>query len=148
MSEVFARLQARIASLPSNAEGMRQALARADHGAALSPPSPIVEEAQNMPIPLDLRKDAQARWPSHGQNQEKTGEPPHGEPQGDRLKELLLPFEPWPATLSLDSAGRIQVKASRLLLPQMQAYCLQHEPELKAFLKSRPGHAWSTMRKS
>lgn len=69
-------------------------------------------------------------------------------PQVDMLKELLLPFEPWRATLSLDSAGRIQVKASRLLLPQMQAYCEQHGPELQAFLKSRPGHTWSTMRKS
>ena len=63
--------------------------------------------------------------------------PADNRPQGDMLKELLLPFQPWPVTLAHDCTGHIQIKASRLLLSQMQA-----------FLKSRPGHAWSTMRKS
>ena len=68
--------------------------------------------------------------------------PPHGGPQVDRLKDLLLPFQPWPVTLALDAAGHIQVKASRLLLSRVQAYCEQHGPELQTFLKSCPGHAW------
>ena len=75
------------------------------------------------------------------------GEPPtHGGPQGDRLKELLLPFQAWPVALTLDAAGQIQVRASRLLLPQMQEYCERHGPELQAFLESCPGHTWSTMK--
>ena len=75
------------------------------------------------------------------------GEPPtHGGPQGDRLKELLLPFQAWPVALALDGAGQIQVKVSRLLLPQMQEYCERHGPELQAFLESCPGHTWSTMK--
>ena len=63
-------------------------------------------------------------------------------PQEDRLKDLLLPFQAWPVALALDAAGQIQVRASRLLLEPMREYCLQHEPELQAFLKSCPGHAW------
>ena len=75
------------------------------------------------------------------------GEPPNnGRPQEDRLKDLLLPFQPWPVALALDAAGQIQIRASRLLLPQMQAYCEQHGPELQAFLESCPGHTWSTMK--
>ena len=72
---------------------------------------------------------------------------PHGGPQGDRLKELLLPFQAWPVALALDAAGQIQVRASRLLLPQMQEYCERHGPELRAFLESCSGHTWSTMRR-
>ena len=97
------------------------------------------------------------KWPERCQSQgcpgvsvqeRPQGDPsPYGGPQGDRLKELLLPFQAWPVALVLGAAGQIQVRASRLLLPQMREYCLQHEPELQAFLEGCPGHTWSTMRR-
>ena len=85
---------------------------------------------------------ALTKKPERYQSQASLGVPVPGRPQEDRLKELLLPFQAWPVALALDAAGQIQVRASRLLLEPMREYCLQHEPELQAFLKSCPRHAW------
>lgn len=118
----------RLASLDLSRVSARRFMGE-DEDASLSAPEP---GTASISLPADNRPP---------------GEPStHGEPQGDMLKELLLPFQPWPVALALDAAGQIRIKASRLLLPQMQAYCEQHGPELQAFLESCPGHTWSTMK--
>lgn len=155
MSDVFARLQARIASQPCNAEGMRQAVAgRNNMLDAIGPGMPPVAcEARNSLENMGAQtEEAGVHSLMHGHkvpssslpvdNNSQVKPPTHGGPQVDRLKDLLLPFQAWPVALALDAAGQIQITASRLLLPQMQAYCEQHGPELQAFLKSCPGHAW------
>lgn len=136
MSEVFARLQARIASLPSNAEGMRQALARADHGAGPAPT--IAEEAQDMPEAMDSR--AEASFPPHGQQYQ--GEPGE-QPAPVSMRWILTPCLLVPIALELDASGVLTWQAGQFD-DNVRALCEEHGPRIRAFLSTLPGHRWES----
>lgn len=155
MNDVFARLQARIASQPCNAEGMRRAVAGRNSMQDTTDPGmpPVACETRNSLESMGAQAEkpgVHTLKPGHKEpssslpvdNSSQVKPQTHGGPQVDRLKDLLLPFQPWPVALALDAAGQIQVRASRLLLEPMRDYCERHGPELRAFLKSCPGHAW------
>ena len=138
MSEVFARLQARIASLPSNAEGMRQALARADQGAG--PGLPFAEEAQDMPGPMATRAPAPA--PPHGQQyQAETGE----QPAPQAMRGLRCPCTLVPVVLELegDITGPLTWQAGQFD-DNVRALCEEHGAQLRAFLSTLPGRRWES----
>ena len=153
MSEAVARLKERIARLPVNSGGVVQALVEAGaNNVRAAPASVLAGQSKQGGAERNTSRDTGSLSSDNAApasvRESPQGDPsPYGGPQGDRLKELLLPFQPWPVALALDAAGQIQVRASRLLLEPMREYCEQHGPELKAFLESCPGHTWSTMRR-
>lgn len=127
MSEVFARLQARIASLPSNAEGMRQALARADYGAGPAPTLPFAEEAQA---------------PAHPHGQQYQGEP-GDQPAPISMRWILCPCTLVPVVLELDAGGVLTWQAGQFD-DHVRALCEEHGEQLRAFLSTLPGHRWES----
>ena len=138
MSEVFARLQARIASLPSNAEGMRQALARADHGAGPTLSPSFAGGAQDMPGPMDSRGEAPA--PPHGQQYQ--GEP--GEQHAPiSMRWILCPCTLVPVALELDAGGVLTWQAGQFD-EHVRALCDEHGARIRAFLEDMPGHRWES----
>lgn len=153
MSEAVARLKERIARLPVNSGGVVQALVEAGaNNVRAAPASVLAGQSKQGGAERNTSRDTGSLSSDNAApasvRESPQGDPsPYGGPQGDRLEKLLLPFQAWPVDLTLDAAGQIQVRASRLLLPQMREYCEQHGPELKAFLESCPGHTWSTMRR-
>ena len=139
MSEVFARLQARIASLPSNTEGMRQALARADHGAGPAPSPSFAGGAQDMPQPMDSRGEVQAYGPSHGQHQGAPGD----QPAPISMRWILCPCTLVPVALELDTGGALTWQAGQFD-EHVRALCDEHGDRIRAFLEDMPGHRWES----
>lgn len=138
MSDVFAMLKTRIASLPSNEEGMRQALAKADNARALSPSPPIAEEAQDMPEAMDSR--AEASFPPHGQQYQ--GEPGE-QPAPVSMRWILTPCLLVPIALELDASGVLTWQAGQFD-DNVRALCEEHGPRIRAFLSTLPGHRWES----
>lgn len=136
MSEVFARLQAHIASLPSNAEGIRQAVARAYQGAAPAPP--IAEETQ--PGPMDSRAEA----PPLPHGQQYQGEPGE-QPAPISMRWILCPCTLVPIVLELegDITGPLTWQAGQFD-DHVRALCEEHGEQIRAFLSTLPGHRWES----
>ena len=138
MSDVFARLKARIASLPSNEEGIRQALAKADNARALSPSPSFAEEGQDMPGPMD----AQAEAPSPPYGQQYQGEP-GDQPAPISMRWILCPCTLVPVVLELDAGGVLTWQAGQFD-DHVRALCEEQGEQVRAFLEDMPGHRWES----
>ena len=141
MSEAFERLKAYIAGLPSNEEGIRQALARANDMQDVPPtrsPS-FAGGAQDMPQPMDSRGEAQAYGPSHGQHQGAPGD----QPAPISMRWILCPCTLVPVALELDAGGALTWQAGQFD-EHVRALCDEHGDRIRAFLEDMPGHRWES----
>lgn len=138
MSEAFERLKAYIAGLPSNEEGIRQALARANDMQDVPPtrfPS-FAGGVQDMPEAMG----AQAPAPPHGQQYQ--GEP--GEQHAPiSMRWILCPCTLVPVVLELDASGALTWQAGQFD-EHVRALCDEHGDRIRAFLEDMPGRRWES----